>query len=60
MELGKQINRRWAVRMKRAVAWLVPAVIVTALLVTLGTFKRMEDVTKDEAKKISQYTNTLQ
>ena len=36
--------------MKRAVAWLVPAVIVAALLVTLGTFKRMEDVTKDEAK----------
>ncbi|MFK4307393.1 branched-subunit amino acid permease [Bacillus sp. RC242] len=45
--------------MKSIGRWLVPAAIVTVLLLTLGMFKRMEDVTKDESQKIQQYTNNL-
>ncbi|HFK1497466.1 TPA: capsule biosynthesis protein CapE [Bacillus paranthracis] len=40
---------------KKVLGWIMPIVIVGALLVTMGTFKRSETLTTDEQKKIDSY-----
>ncbi|EEL84593.1 hypothetical protein bcere0029_56810 [Bacillus cereus AH1272] len=35
--------------------WIMPIIIVGALLVTMGAFKRSETLTTDEQKKIDNY-----
>ncbi|MED3324672.1 CapE family protein [Bacillus thuringiensis] len=40
---------------KKTLKWIIPIIIVGALLMTLGIFKRSETLTTDEQKKIDTY-----
>ncbi len=42
---------------KKATGWILPIVIVGALLITLNTWKRTDHITPEEQKKIEQYEN---
>ncbi|MGG4265050.1 CapE family protein [Peribacillus simplex] len=41
---------------KKITSWVLPVVLIAALLVTMNMFKRTETLTPDEQKKIEQYT----
>ncbi|MCK1991983.1 CapE family protein [Peribacillus muralis] len=41
---------------KKIASWVLPVVLIAALLVTMNTFKRTETLTPDEQKKIERYT----
>ncbi|MDM5360223.1 CapE family protein [Peribacillus sp. ACCC06369] len=41
---------------KKITSWVIPVLLVAALLVTMNTFKWTETLTPDEQKKIEQYT----
>ncbi|MFV5894562.1 MULTISPECIES: capsule biosynthesis protein CapE [unclassified Bacillus cereus group] len=43
---------------KSVFGWIMPILIVGALLVTLGTFKRSQTLTTDEQKKLNDYQQT--
>lgn len=43
---------------KKVFGWIMPILIVGALLVTMGIFKRSETLTTDEQKKINDYQQT--
>jgi gamma-polyglutamate biosynthesis protein CapE len=42
---------------KNVTKWILPIVIVGALLITMNAFKRTDTLTPDEQQKIKQYTN---
>lgn len=42
---------------KNVTKWLLPIVIVGALLTTMNVFKRTDTLTPDEQQKFKQYTN---
>ncbi|MGE7182397.1 CapE family protein [Peribacillus sp. NPDC006672] len=41
---------------KKITSWVIPVVLIAALLVTMNMFKRTETLTPDEQQKIEQYT----
>ncbi|MGE7904991.1 CapE family protein [Peribacillus sp. NPDC094092] len=41
---------------KKITSWVIPIVLIAALLVTMNTFKRTETLTPEEQMKIEQYT----
>ncbi|MGE7765019.1 CapE family protein [Peribacillus sp. NPDC096540] len=41
---------------KKITNWVIPVVLIAALLVTMNMFKRTETLTPDEQNKIEQYT----
>ena len=41
---------------KKIAGWVIPIVMIAALLTTMNVFKRSEDLTKEEQQKIEQYT----
>ncbi|WP_176713691.1 MULTISPECIES: CapE family protein [Bacillaceae] len=42
---------------KKIIKWILPIVIVGALLTTMNVFKRTDTLTRDEQQKIEQHTN---
>lgn len=42
---------------KKVTGWILPIVLVGALLTTLNTLKRTDTLTPEEQKKIEQYEN---
>ena len=40
---------------KNVTKWILPVLIIGALLTTMNTFKRTETLTNDEQQKINQY-----
>lgn len=45
---------------KKVFGWIMPILIVSALLVAMGIFKRSETLTTDEQKKIDNYQRANQ
>ncbi|MGD6875702.1 CapE family protein [Bacillus infantis] len=41
--------------LKKVTGWILPIVLVGALLITLNTLKRTDNLTPDEQKKIEQH-----
>ena len=41
---------------KKIAGWVIPIVMIAALLTTMNVFKRSENLTPEEQQKIEQYT----
>ncbi|CAH0289589.1 hypothetical protein SRABI96_04222 [Peribacillus sp. Bi96] len=41
---------------KKITSWVLPVILIAAMLVTMNMFKRTETLSSDEQKKIEQYT----
>ncbi|MGE7758745.1 CapE family protein [Peribacillus sp. NPDC097895] len=41
---------------KKITSWVIPVILIAAMLVTMNMFKRTETLSPDEQKKIEQYT----